>query len=59
MIYGSVMQDSYKIFQLDPTKRRLSHPSGPLSKSSSVAAANEGVKTIVIAEEKQNIVLYP
>ena len=52
-----------KLFKLDPTKKGLSHPSGPLSTiilaSSSIAAANEGVKTIVIAGEKENIVLYP
>ena len=45
-----------KYFMLDPTKKGLSHPSGPLPTiipaSSSIAAANEGVKTIVIAGEK-------
>ena len=53
-----------KLFKLDPTKKGLLHPSGPLStitpasSISSIAAANEGVKTIVIAREKQNTVLY-
>ena len=55
---------SFKIFQVGSHyKKGLSHLSGPLSTiistSSSIAAANEGVKTIVIAGEKQNIVLYP
>ena len=52
-----------KIFKLYPTKKGFPHQSGPLSTivpaSSSIATANEGVKTIVIAGEKQNMVLYP
>ena len=43
-----------KFLKLDPVKKRLPHPSGPLSTiipSSSIAAANEEMKMIVTAGE--------
>ena len=55
IIYGSVIPGSLKFLKLDPAKKGLPHPSGPLSTiiptSSSIAAANEEMKTIVIAGE--------
>ena len=51
-----------KFLKLDPAKKRLPHPSGLLSSiipSSSIATANEEVKTIVTAgEDKKEQGLY-
>ena len=50
-----------RFLKLDPTKKRLPHPSGPLStiiSSSSIAVANEEVKTIVTAEDKKSRVKF-
>ena len=46
-----------KFLKLDPTKKRLPHPSEPLSiviPTSSIAAANEEVKAIVTTAENKN-----
>ena len=55
-IYGSVMA-LLKFLKLDPTKKGLPHPSGPLSivnPASSIAAAYEEVKKIVTIGENKN-----
>ena len=46
-----------KFLKLDPAKKGLPHPSGPLSTvipASSIAAANEEVKKIVTTGENKN-----